>query len=118
LEKKVWLWLRRRWMELRLGHTTYLVFFISAVNFVLISYRLLIERVPFLEKMFPSLWIFAVVFSAIYIPLAILIGRWHRLRQLKIDQTILVEQNPVIMEIYERVKRMEAILEEMMENER
>ncbi len=55
-------------------------------NFIIIQYALLIERVPVLESLFDSLWIFASVFVAIYIPLAIGIGYWHRKSQLKIEQ--------------------------------
>lgn len=87
-------WIRKRWFEFRTGHTTYLIFMLTFVNFILIAYRLLIERVPFFNEIIPELWIFVLIFLSIYIPLSIIIGNWHRRSQLKVDQTILMEQNP------------------------
>ena len=48
---------RRRWWEFRQGHSIYLIFVLTFVNFILIAYRLLIERVTFLQELIPELWI-------------------------------------------------------------
>jgi len=64
----------RLWSYFRRGHNTYLVFFISFANFVVIQYRLLVEYVPTLQVFFSSLLAFAVVFFMVYIPLAVVIG--------------------------------------------
>lgn len=93
-------WMRSRWYEFRLGHSTYLIFMLTFVNFVLISYRLLIERIPFLQEFIPQLWIFAVMFLAIYIPVAIIIGFWHRKTQLKVEQTLSLQQNPFVAKLF------------------
>jgi len=93
-------WMRSRWYEFRLGHSTYLIFMLTFVNFILISYRLLIERIPFLQKFIPELWIFAILFLGIYIPVAIIIGFWHRKTQLKVEQTLLLQQNPFIAKLF------------------
>ena len=37
-------WVRRRWWEFRQGHSIYLIFILTFVNFILIAYRLLIEE--------------------------------------------------------------------------
>jgi len=66
--------LLRFWAYFRRGHSTYLAFFISFANFVVIQYRLLIEHIPVLKLFFASLTAFAVTFFLVYIPLAILIG--------------------------------------------
>lgn len=92
--------MRSRWYEFRLGHSTYLIFMLTFVNFVLISYRLLIERIPFLQEFVPELWIFAVMFLVIYIPVAIIIGFWHRKTQLKVEQTLSLQQNPFIAKLF------------------
>ena len=92
--------MRSRWYEFRLGHSTYLIFMLTFVNFVLISYRLLIERIPFLQEFIPQLWIFAVMFLAIYIPVAIIIGFWHRKTQLKVEQTLSLQQNPFVAKLF------------------
>lgn len=87
--------IRRRWYDFRQGHGIYLIFMLSFANFILIFHRLLIERVEVLEKIFPNLWIFIIVFVLLYIPIAILIGAWHRKTQLKVDIEVAVRQNPI-----------------------
>jgi len=87
--------IRRRWYDFRQGHGVYLIFMLSFANFILIFHRLLIERVEVLEKIFPNLWIFIIVFVLLYIPIAILIGAWHRKTQLKVDIEVAVRQNPI-----------------------
>jgi hypothetical protein len=89
-------WFRSRWWEFRIGHSVYLIFILTFVNFVLIAYRLLIERVPFLQDIVPELWIFAIVFLGFYIPAAIIIGFWHRKTQLKVETTLTMQQNPFL----------------------
>ena len=93
-------WLRERWYEFRTGHSTYLIFMLTFVNFVLISYRLLIEKVPIFQQLVPELWIFAALFLATYIPIGILIGYWHRHTQLKVENTITMEQNPFYAKLF------------------
>jgi len=41
-----------------------------------IQYRLLVERIPFLESLIPSLLGFVITFFLVYVPLAIIIGRY------------------------------------------
>jgi len=89
-------WARRRWWEFRQGHSVYLIFMLTFINFILISYRLLIEKIPVFNKIFPELWIFAILFILTYIPLAILIGLWHRKTQLRVETTIVNQQNPIL----------------------
>ncbi len=89
-------WARRRWWEFRQGHSIYLIFILTFVNFILISYRLLIEKVAVFKDMIPELWIFALLFILIYLPAAILIGFWHRRTQLRVENTLVQQQNPVL----------------------
>ncbi len=93
-------WLRRRWFEFRQGHSIYLAFILAFTNFILITYRLLIEKIPALQTVFSSLWIFIIFFILIYIPASILIGRWHRLTQLKVEATIGMLENPLLAKFY------------------
>jgi len=93
-------WVRRRWWEFRQGHTIYLIFLLTFMNFILISYRLLIEKIPFLNNLIPELWIFIIMFLGFYIPAAILIGIWHRRTQLQVENTITLEQNPFFAKIF------------------
>ena len=89
-------WIRRRWWEFRQGHSIYLIFILTFVNFILISYRLLIEKITIFKELIPELWIFALIFISIYIPAAILIGVWHRRTQLRVETTLVNQQNPVL----------------------
>ncbi|HEX7031564.1 MAG TPA: hypothetical protein VF172_01050, partial [Nitrososphaera sp.] len=54
-----------------------------------------IDRIPSLKTIFPNLWIFAAIFVAGYVPLAIIIGYWHRKSQWKIEQEALFKENVV-----------------------
>ena len=93
-------WIRRRWWEFRQGHSTYLIFLLTFMNFVLIAYRLLIERIPFIQELFPQLWIFVLTFVLVYIPLSIIIGNWHRRTQLRVETTINVLENPLLARMF------------------
>jgi len=87
-------WIRRRWLDFRQGHGIYLIFLLTFFNFVLIFHRLLIERIEILDEIFPNLWMFASVFIIIYIPIAVLVGRWHRRSQVKIETEQIFRNNP------------------------
>ena len=65
-------------------------------NFVLIFYRLLIERVELLGEIFPNLWVFIFVFMMIYIPVALFIGYWHRKTQMRVEAEQIMRQNPIM----------------------
>ncbi len=93
-------WMRRRWWEFRTGHSTYLIFILTFVNFVLISYRLLIEKVPIFQELIPNLSMFVLLFLLFYIPAAIIIGNWHRRTQLRVESTINMHQNPVFAKMF------------------
>ena len=89
-------WGRRRWWEFRQGHSVYLIFVLTFINFILIAYRLLIERVTVFKEIVPELWIFALLFIVIYVPAATLIGFWHRHTQLRVESTMIQQQNPIL----------------------
>ncbi len=89
-------WIRRRWYDFRNGHSLYLIFLLVFSNFVLIFHRLLVERIPFLNEIFSQLWVFSIFFVLIYVPIAILVGHWHKKTQLRVDTEILVRQNPIV----------------------
>ncbi|WP_148680872.1 hypothetical protein [Candidatus Nitrososphaera gargensis] len=85
--------LRKRWLDFRNGHSIYLVFVLTFVNFILIAYNLAIEKVPFLSNIFGSLSAFTVVFIAIYVPAAMLIGYWHRRNQYSVENEAMLQEN-------------------------
>jgi len=89
-------WIKRRWFDFRLGHGVYLIFAMSFANFVLIFYRLLIEQVDVLAEIFSNLTIFIVGFLLLYIPVAVIVGWWHRKTQMKVEQEQSMRQNPML----------------------
>ena len=92
-------WFRRRWFDFRQGHGVYLIFLLTFANFILIFHRLLIERIEFLDEIFSELWVFILIFVAIYIPSAIIIGAWHRKTQLSVEADVIIRQNPLLAKI-------------------
>ena len=88
-------WFKRRWYDFRNGHSIYLIFALTFSNFVLIFHRLLIERIPFLDQIFTDLWFFMIIFVLIYVPVAVLIGHWHKKTQMKVETEVITRQNPL-----------------------
>ena len=96
-------WVRRRWWEFRAGHSVYLIFVLTFINFILIAYRLLIEKIPMFQDLIPNLSIFVLLFLGFYIPTAIIIGFWHRKTQLKVETTLTMQQNPVFAKMFRTI---------------
>lgn len=85
--------LRRRWLDFRNGHSIYLAFVLTFVNFILITYNFAVTKLTFLHGLVDSLWAFALLFVAIYIPSAILIGYWHRRNQYSVENEAMLKEN-------------------------
>ncbi|MGN6350943.1 MAG: hypothetical protein ACTHL3_05720, partial [Candidatus Nitrosocosmicus sp.] len=85
--------IRRRWLDFRNGHSIYLAFLLALVNFLLIVYNFAIKQLPFGIGNHLNLPIFVLIFSAIYIPAAIMIGYWHRKHQYSVENETLIKEN-------------------------
>ena len=85
----------RYWTYIRRGHAVYLAFFVSLLNFVIIQYRLLVQYMPQLASIFPSLGFFALCVTATYVPIAATIG-WldYKRYGYPMDSRIMAENNP------------------------
>ena len=85
----------RYWTYFRRGHSVYLIFAVSFLNFVVIQWRLLFEYIPSLEKLFQHFWIFTVIVVLVYFPLATIIG-WidYKRAAFPVDATIAAKANP------------------------
>ncbi|RZD48253.1 MAG: hypothetical protein CXT78_01515 [Thaumarchaeota archaeon] len=92
-------WIRSRWLEERFGHAYYLMFALTLVNFVLISYRYFVEQDPKLQEIIPNLSIFTIILVVFYIPVSILIGYWHKKTQLSTENTIKRLEDPLLAHI-------------------
>ena len=90
----------RYWTYFRRGHGTYLVFFLSFANFMVIQYRLVVQYVPFLEALFSSLTAFVVTFFLIYLPFATVIG-WLDYKKLAVpvDATVAAQASPWVRDL-------------------
>jgi hypothetical protein len=87
--------LSRIWWDGRIGHSTYLMFFLVFVNFILISYNFLISGNEIFEGTFSQIWLFGIIFLIFYFPVSILIGRWHTFTQISTDQSVHYYANPL-----------------------
>jgi hypothetical protein len=93
-------WVRRRWLDFRQGHSIYLAFLIMFANFITIQYSLMVDRLPALQPLFSNVLVFAVAVIAVYMPIAIVVGYWHRKSQWKIEQEALFSENVVQARMY------------------
>ena len=89
-------WFRKRWLEGRFGHSIYLMYCLTFVNFILIVYRFLIEQDSFFTSVIENLWIFMVIFLVSYIPASIIIGRWHTQNQMWVENYLKRLEDPLL----------------------
>lgn len=67
----------RGWFYFRMGWSNYFAFMMAAINTVVLTYYLAIERYPFLQTIFPTFLSYVLIVSAIGIPLLVIIGYIH-----------------------------------------
>ena len=60
----------------------------------------MIDRFEAFSALFSNIWVFVIAFVAIYIPLAIVIGFWHRKSQWKVEQEAMFNENVVQATMY------------------
>jgi len=92
--------IRKFWLEGRMGTTNYLMLFLAIINFVLITYNFLIEQNSTLGEIFSSMWIFVVIFLIFYVPISIMIGRWHTNTQISTEQVIRNLEDPILAKMF------------------
>src|SRR5690348_722681 len=84
---------QRRWLDFRNGHSTYLIFTMAFLQFVITTYTLGIERFEVLKAIFPTMTIWAAIFVVIYVPAAVAIGYWQRKKQYAVENEALLKEN-------------------------
>jgi hypothetical protein len=85
-----------RWLDFRHGQGIYLGFFIYFADTILIQYALLIEKFPFIDSLLGANIVgFAIIFIALYVPIATIIGYWHRKSQWTVEVEALFKENKV-----------------------
>jgi len=95
--------IKRRWFDGRTGTTTYLLFGLTLMNFILISYRFLIEDNMLFKNLISDLTMFSIIFIVTYVPISILIGYWHRKTQWKVELAIKQLENPVNAKMFRTI---------------
>lgn len=99
-------WVKERFWDFRNGHSTYLAFALSFMNFIVLNYNLFIST-NILHTFFPSIALFAIFFIVTYFPLAIIIGyKYHRKKQLSTDIEIATLENPFLRKAIPNSKEM------------
>ena len=91
----------RTWFYFRQGWSIYFAFIIAAVNTMITTYYLAIEKIPALKSIFPSFEYYLAVFVIIGIPLLISIGYFHfkRTAGFAAETEVTVESNPYMYRI-------------------
>jgi len=91
----------RTWFYFRQGWSIYFAFIIAAVNTMITTYYLAIEKIPSLNSIFPSFEYYLATFVLIGIPLLIIIGYFHfkRTAGFAAETEVFVESNPYMYRI-------------------
>ena len=91
----------RFWFYFRTGWMTYFAFIFSAINTLVVTYYLAIERVPFLIEIFPSFAHYVGVATIIGIPLLAAVGYTHykRMPAYSSEVDIGIERNPYVFKL-------------------
>jgi hypothetical protein len=86
----------RSWYYFRVGYATYLVFPIGYVSTLVTLYYLAVKNLPEVERFFPRFLTFAILATALALPISVLVGWTHlkRSKAWKTEMDISVESNP------------------------
>jgi len=86
----------RSWYYFRIGYNTYLVFLLGYGSTLVTVYYLAITNVSELQNLFQGFWLFAVLATAIGVPVSVIIGWAHTKKTglWKAEMDIVAEANP------------------------
>ena len=79
-----------------MGWGTYFAFIFAAINTLVVTYYLAIEKIPALEVIFPSFAQYALIICAVGVPVLICFGFIHfkRTHAFGSEQEVAIESNP------------------------
>jgi len=66
----------------------YIGFSIALLNFVLIFQRFFIDMTDSVHEFISNIAIFALLFFIIYIPITLVVGKWHYNNQYRVDNSM------------------------------
>ena len=86
----------RAWYYFRNGWSVYFAFIFAAINTLVITYYLAIERAPFLKEIFPSFGIYVIAAVGLGIPILTIIGwvHWKKSGARRAEVDVNYEANP------------------------
>jgi|TARA_B110000014_G_C20069118_1_gene557414 hypothetical protein len=86
----------RAWYYFRNGWSVYFAFIFAAINTLIITYYLAIERAPFLKEIFPSFGFYVIAAIGLGIPLLTIIGwvHWKKSGARRAEVDVNYEANP------------------------
>lgn len=86
----------RVWFYFRQGWSVYFAFVFAAINTLVVTYYLAIEKAPFLQQIFPTFLSYALVLVSLGIPILTTVGYIHMKRSgiFKTEVDIGMEVNP------------------------
>ena len=92
----------RAWFYFRQGWGTYFAFILAALNTMVVTYYLAIEKVPDLKFIFPSFITYIAVWMIVGIPSLIVIGYIHfkKTHAYASEADISAESNPYVYKLF------------------
>jgi CBS domain containing-hemolysin-like protein len=86
----------RAWYYFRNGWSTYFAFIFAAVNTLVVTYFLAIERYPFLKEIFPTFVHYVITMILLGVPILTFVGYIHfkKTAAFQAEAEIAVEVNP------------------------
>ena len=81
----------------RLGYSYYISFPLTVLNFMTVTYYLMMERIPVLKYLFPNFMTFTILLSLCLIPCSIALGYLHarRTTAMAMDSYVATRANPL-----------------------
>lgn len=67
----------RAWYYFRIGWSTYFAFVLAAVNTLVVTYYLAIDKAPLLKEVFPTFTSYIVILGIVGIPILVFVGYMH-----------------------------------------
>jgi len=86
-------YIKRRWTDFKAGDGGYLRYVLNIVQFTVLVFTLYISQIPLFQGV--NLAFFALIFVLCYVPLAVVVGYYHRLKQVPIETELAVERNHI-----------------------
>lgn len=86
----------RVWFYFRQGWSVYFAFVFAALNTLVVTYYLAIEKAPFLQQIFPTFLSYIIIVMSFGIPILVIIGYVHMKKSavFKAEVDIGIESNP------------------------